>query len=115
MPDETTTHADPVTRLRTKAQEQAKQSAMAIRRAIADPTSVGEPSVTHLLMARPRRGMWIKTWSNLPGLMLDAGTRSYTHTLLPGWQYTPREMKTEMVEDLERFADTGEQPKEATR
>jgi hypothetical protein len=99
----------------TPAREQAKQSATAIRSAIADPTIAGEPAVAHLLLARPRRGVWIKTWSNLPGLMLDVRGRHFTHALLPGWQYTPGEMRTEMLEDLERFAVTGEQPKEATR
>ena len=69
----------------------------------------------HVDLARPRRGVWLATWPNLPGLMLDLGKRTYTHELLPGWEYTPAEMRTEMVDDLERFAETGEQPKVATR
>ena len=92
----------------------AKQSATVIRTAIINPTWAGEPSVAHLRMSRPRRGVWLKTWSRLPGLVLDLGARTYTHELLPGWQYTPAEMKTEMIEDLEHFAATGEQPKVAT-
>jgi hypothetical protein len=87
----------------------------AIRAAIADPTTAGEPSIVHIDFARPRRGAWFRTWGNLPGLMLDIGRKVYSHTLLPRWEYTPREMKTEMLEDLDRFAETGEQPKEATR
>lgn len=59
--------------------------------------------------------MWVTIWSGLPGLMLDAGRRRYSHTLLPGWEYTVAEMRTEMIEDLERLADTGERPKVATR
>ena len=47
--------------------------------------------------------------------MRDLGTGAYTHVLLPGWQYTDAEMRTEMIEDLERFATTGEQPKVSTR
>lgn len=98
-----------------KDREQARQSAAAIRAAIADPTTAGQAGVVHIDMSRPRRGLWFKTWSNLPGLMLDIAARQYTHTLLPGWQYTVREMRTEMLEDLDRFADTGEQPTQATR
>lgn len=101
--------------LQTKTRLDAKVSADAIRASITDPTKAGERSVVHFLMARPRRGVWVATWSNLPGLMLHLDDRTYTHTLLPGWQYTPAEMKTEMLEDLEHFAVTGEQPKTVTR
>lgn len=95
--------------------EDARRAAAAIRAALADPDSAGEPSIVHIDLARPRRGVWLKTWSNLPGLMLDTGRRSYTHTLLPKWEYTPAEMRSEMIDDLEHFAETGEQPKAATR
>lgn len=44
-----------------------------------------------------------------------AGTRRYSHVLLPGWEHTPAELRTEMIVDLERFAETGELPKVATR
>jgi hypothetical protein len=54
-------------------------------------------------------------WRNLPGLQLDAGRRAYSHTLLPGWEYTPAEMRTEMIDDLERLGATGERPAAATR
>ena len=54
-------------------------------------------------------------WENLPGLTLDLGRKSYTHTLLPGWEYNVREMRSELIEDLEHLAATGERPKEITR
>ena len=43
-------------------------------------------------MNRPRRGVWFWTWANLPGFMrsLDGGGRSYSHALLPGWEYYRR-------------------------
>jgi hypothetical protein len=97
------------------ARSDAAKAAAAIRRAIANPASAGERSVIHLLMARPRRGVWLATWSNLPGLTLDSGRRVYAHALLPKWEYTVAEMRTEMIDDLEHFAATGEQPKVATR
>lgn len=39
----------------------------------------------------------------------------YTHALLPNWEYTISEMRTEMIDDLEHLAATGERPKVATR
>jgi hypothetical protein len=93
----------------------ASKAAAAIRAAIADPASAGERRTTHLLMARPRRGVWLAMWANLPGLVLDCGRRRYSHAMLPGWEYTVAEMRTEMIDDLEHFAKTGEQPKIATR
>jgi hypothetical protein len=97
--------------------EDARRAASALRAALADPSTAGERGIVHLLLARPRRGAWVRTWSNLPGLFLDIGshTYTYTHVLLPGWQYTPAEMRSEMIDDLEHFAETGEQPKVATR
>jgi hypothetical protein len=97
------------------ARSDAAKAAAAIRRAIADPSSAGERSVVHLDLARPRRGVWLATWTNLPGLTLDCGRRAYSHALLPKWEYAVAEMRTEMIEDLEHFAATGEQPKAATR
>jgi hypothetical protein len=94
---------------------QAAAAAPAIRRAIADPASAGERSVAHVLLGRPRRGEWLITWANLPGLILHQNRGAYTHALLPGWEYTAGEMRTEMVEDLERLAATGELPRMATR
>lgn len=95
--------------------EDARLAAAAIRAALMDRANAGDRSVVHLHLARPRRGVWLATWSNLPGLILDCGRRSYTHILLPGWEYTPAEMRSEMIDDLDRFAETGEQPKVATR
>ena len=43
------------------------------------------------------------------------GRRVYVHALLPKWEYTVAEMRTEMLDDLEHLAATGEQPKAATR
>lgn len=97
------------------AREAACLSAAAIRAALANPASAGERTVVHLDLARPRRGVWLVTWPNLPGLTLDAGKRSYSHLLLPGWEYTPAELRSEMIDDLEHLAATGEQPKIATR
>lgn len=94
---------------------QAAALAIAIREAIADPTTAGEPTTVHVDYSNPRRGVWLTIWPNLPGLFLNKARRAYTHRLLPGWEYTPREMRTEMVEDLERLAATGERPKVATR
>lgn len=102
----------PVTMLDREA---AACAASALRAAIADPATAGTPIIAHILLARPRRGMWMKTWSNLPGLMRDIGAGVYSHALLPGWGYTTREMKGEMIEDLERLAATGERPTTATR
>jgi hypothetical protein len=97
------------------AEQLAREAAIAIGQAIADPGSAGDATVVHLLLARPRRGTWIKAWTNLPGLKYDCGARCYSHELLPGWQYTGAELLIEMIPDLEHFAATGEQPKEATR
>lgn len=99
----------------TQARQDAKVAAYTIRKAITEPATAGERGVAHVLMAKPRRGVWVTTWSNLPGLMLHLDDRTYTHVLLPGWQYTAGEMQTEMLEDLERYALTGEQPKTVTR
>lgn len=95
--------------------QEAASAARTIRRAIVDPSSAGERSAAHILMSRPRRGVWIFSWANVPGLTLEAGRHLYSHKLLPGWEYTPTEMRTEMLDDLERFAETGELPKVATR
>ncbi len=78
---------------------------------------MGEKGVMHVDLARPRRGVWYTTWSNLPGFLrsLDRGGRVYTHALLPGWEYQRREVKAEMVPDLEALAERGVRPTEATR
>lgn len=97
-----------------KLRAEARTAALAIRAAIANRSNAGERSVAHIDMSRPRRGVWLVTWANLPGLCLDAGRRVYSHVLLPGWEYTVAEMKSELIEDLDHFALTGEQPKVAT-
>jgi hypothetical protein len=89
--------------------DDARKAADAIRAVLANPSSAGEKTTAHFLLGRPRRGEWWTTWANLPGLTRVRG--SYRHSLLPGWEYTEAEMRTEMVDDLEHFAETGEQPK----
>lgn len=93
---------------------EARRAALAIRAAIADPKLAGERSVAHVKMSRPQRGLWLISWANFPGLVMDAGRGVYLHQLLPGWEYTVSEMRTEMLDDLDHFAETGEQPKVAT-
>lgn len=95
--------------------QRAAASAAAIRAAIADPSEAGEPATVHLDLSRPRRGVWLTTWSKLGGLSLERGRKVYTHPLLPGWEYTVAELKTEMLEDLDRLAAEGVRPTVATR
>jgi hypothetical protein len=38
----------------------------------------------------------------------------YIHALLPGWSYTQREIRAEMIPDLEALAERGERPTEDT-
>lgn len=93
---------------------QAGVGAAALRAAIADPGTMGEKSVVHLDLVRPRRGEWWETWSNLPGFTRINGSR-FTHSLLPGWEYTRDEIRNELIPDLEALAARGERPTEATR
>jgi len=95
----------------------AARAAEAIRKLLAEPGSAGREVTAHLLLGRPRRGAWWTSWANLPGFvqMRSAAGTVYRHQLLPNWEYTSAEMRTEMLEDLDRLALTGEQPKEATR
>lgn len=92
----------------------ARASASAIRASLVDKAAAGERATIHIDMSRPRRGVWLHTWENLPGLSLDIGRRMYSHTLLPGWEYSVREFRTEMLDDLDLLAETGERPKVAT-
>lgn len=94
---------------------QAATAVSAIRAWLADSTKGGERGVIHVDFGRPRRGVWFETWSNLPGLMHDLASNAWLHALLPGWQYTAAEMRTEMIDDLAHFAATGEQPTQPTR
>ena len=94
---------------------EAAIAAAALHASIANKAAAGTRSVVHLDMRRPRRAVWLATWSNLPGLTMDIGRKVYTHSLLPGWEYNVREMKTELIEDLERIAMHGERPAQATR
>lgn len=89
-------------------------AARALRAAIEDTSTVGERSVAHIDLSRPRRGEWWETWQNLPGFCRINGSR-FTHSLLPGWEYTRSEVRSEMILDLEALADRGVRPTEATR
>lgn len=97
-----------------KDRADAKAAATALRAAFADSTTMGERSVVHLDLARPRRGEWWETWSNLPGFTRINGHR-FTHRLLPGWEYSRSEIKSELIPDLEALAEHGVLPTEATR
>lgn len=88
--------------------EVARQSAAALRLAIKDPTTMGEPSVMHIDYSRPRRAEWIKTWANLPGFKLVNG--HYQHDSLPGWSYARSEIVPELIPDLEALAEHGIRP-----
>lgn len=91
----------------------ARAAALALRAAIADPATMGEIQSTHVYYTT-RHGEWVDTWSNLPGFVRASGP-VYRHVLLPGWQYTRAEIRTEMIPDLEALAERGERPTEATR
>lgn len=92
----------------------AGAAAAALRKAFADPMTMGERSVAHVDLARPRRGEWWETWANLPGFTRINGSR-FVHRLLPGWEYARNELKSEMIPDLEALAVNGVRPTEATR
>lgn len=93
--------------------EAARASAALIRAALVDPALAGERIVAHVDLAQPRRGVTVVMWPGLPGLSKWSGM--FHHDLLPGWEYTPAEFKGEMLDDLDRLAETGERPAVATR
>ena len=99
-----------------KERDQARAAAAALRQALADPTTMGAEAVVHVDFCRPRRGAWFSTWENLPGFLREnAGSATrYSHTLLPGWEYSRAEVKAEMIPDLEALAELGVRPTEAT-
>jgi hypothetical protein len=92
----------------------ARQAAVCLRTALANPSLRGERTVIHVDLRRPRRGEWWETWSRLPGFTRVNG-RAYRHALLPGWEYLAAEVRAEMIPDLDHLAETGERPKVATR
>lgn len=97
--------------------EKARKAAAALRAALADPFARGESSTMHADLSRPRRGVWITTWSNLPGFVREQCSRSglsYSHECLPGWSYQRSEIRSEMIPDLEALAERGERPTTAT-
>lgn len=93
---------------------QAGIAAAALLAAIANPEPMGKKTVTHFDLVRPRRGEWWETWSKLPGLTRINGNR-FTHSLLPGWEYTRDEIRSELIPDLEALAARGERPTVSTR
>lgn len=92
--------------------ETARLAAAAMRRAIADPPTMGERAVIHVDYSRPRRAEWITTWANLPGFMRVNG--QYQHDCLPGWVYERCEIVPELIPDLEALAERGERPSVST-
>jgi hypothetical protein len=92
----------------------AAAAADALKKAIADSSTMGVRSVAHIDLSRPRRGEWWETWANLPGFTRINGVR-YRHDLLPGWEYERSELRTELIPDLEALAEHGVLPTEATR
>jgi hypothetical protein len=92
----------------------AREAAAMLRLFVADPSCCGTPAITHMDLSRPRRGIWLKTWIPLPGFAMEFDV-GFKHALLPGWSYTREELEAEMIPDLERLAETGERPTEATR
>jgi hypothetical protein len=95
--------------------EKARAAAAALRLAIADPSTMGKPASTHLYYGGGR-GEYLDTWSGLPGFARHTGNsrRTYSHTLLPGWEYVKKEILSELIPDLEKLAETGERPSEVT-
>jgi hypothetical protein len=97
--------------------ETARAAAAAMRAVIADRSKLGDESVFHADFASPRRGVWYKRWSGVPGLCRVACSRDgvhYSHDCLPGWTYKRHEIKREMIPDLEALAGQGVRPTEAT-
>lgn len=92
----------------------AKAAAAGLRAAFANSAAMGERLLIHVDFARPRRGDWWETWSNLPGFTRINGQR-FTHRLLPGWEYSRSEIKSELIPDLDALAEHGVRPTEATR
>jgi hypothetical protein len=92
----------------------AGAAAAALKAAFADPATMGERSVVHIDLSRPRRGEWWETWANLPGFT-RVNSHKFRHALLPGWEYLRTELKSEMIPDLEALAERGVRPTEATR
>ncbi len=97
-------------------EERAQAAASA--RALRDgwPVPIGDIAtfVAHIHSVRGRRrSVWVASWITLPGL--KRVNDRYEHELLPGWEYTEDEVAEEMIADLERLAEKGERPTEATR
>ncbi|MEE7463423.1 hypothetical protein MFUR16E_20370 [Methylobacterium fujisawaense] len=93
----------------------AGEAAQALRAAIAHPSTMGAKSVAHVDLARPRRSEWWESWANLSGFhRINGKAGRHIHALLPSWSYTQREIRAEMIPDLEALAERGERPTEDT-
>lgn len=92
--------------------ERARAAAAALRRAIANPSTMGPRTTAHIGYRRPRRAEWITTSENLPGFSRVNG--EYYHTSLPGWVYRRSEVLSELIPDLEALAERGVRPTEVT-
>lgn len=107
-----TSKSSPLSPPTTTERETARAAAIALRAAIADPTTMGAQSTMHIDYSRPRRGEWVTTWDNLPGFSRVNGC--YRHASLPGWEYTRGEIVSELIPDLEALAKHGVRPTEVT-
>lgn len=90
----------------------AGAAAQALLRVIRYPSTLGQKTVAHIDLARPRRGEWHETWAGLPGFRRVNG--KYRHDCLPGWVYARHQIKTEMIPDLVALAERGVRPTEET-
>lgn len=92
--------------------QKAREAAKTLRGIVNGELPWGTPTRQFLDFSRPRRGECWTTWSGAPGFACVNGR--FRHDLLPGWQYTGREVSSEMIPDLEALAERGERPTEAT-
>lgn len=92
--------------------QKACEAAQALRAVANGEMMLTNQMDAHIDYSRPRRGEWVTTWGNLPGLSRVNGR--FRHACLPGWEYTRAEVRSEMIPDLEALAERGERPTEAT-
>lgn len=91
---------------------EAAKAARALRAAIADPSTMGEPLRAFVDSTLRGHSGLLTVWDSLPGYRILNGR--HMHLLLPGWTYTRAEVVAEMIPDLEAPAERGVQPTEAT-
>lgn len=96
-------------------------AALALR-AVLDKTAPMPKSTEQMHLTGRPKFWWMYRYAELPGLVrVHAGSTrtdkvevTYTHDLLPGWEYLPSELR-EMVEDLNNLAAGKGQPAAPTR